>query len=145
MPRLPRGKVQLNVYIDEDLACRFKKYVKNKYKYMYGLSKEVEKAMRMYLEKQSAHTHKQNSIMQYTDGAYVGIVDKTSISPSDYLRLQYLVKMLRKHKKMHGDRISGGSIDKFIERRRWSIPKYRRLLLQYGYISVADEGYEINV
>jgi hypothetical protein len=51
MPRLPKGKVQLNIYLDEELAKKLRSVVKAKYESLRGLSREVELALRAWLEK----------------------------------------------------------------------------------------------
>jgi hypothetical protein len=70
MPRLPKGKVLLQVYVSEDLAKKLKSVVKEKYESLRGgLSQEVEQALRAWVEKalpsepsalkeeRGAHTH----------------------------------------------------------------------------------------
>jgi len=51
MPRLPKGKVQLNIYLDEELVKKLRSVVKAKYESLRGVSKEVELALRAWLEK----------------------------------------------------------------------------------------------
>jgi hypothetical protein len=52
MPRLPKGKVQLNIYLDEELVKKLRSVVKAKYENLRGgLSREVELALRAWLEK----------------------------------------------------------------------------------------------
>jgi hypothetical protein len=52
MPRLPKGKVLLQVYVSEDLAKKLKSVVKEKYESLRGgLSQEVEQALRAWVEK----------------------------------------------------------------------------------------------
>jgi hypothetical protein len=52
MPRLPKGKVLLQVYVSEDLAKKLKSVVKEKYESLRGgLSQEVELALKAWLEK----------------------------------------------------------------------------------------------
>jgi hypothetical protein len=49
MPRLPRGKVQVNVYLDEELAEALRKHVIAKYGRVRYLSREVEEAVRAWI------------------------------------------------------------------------------------------------
>jgi len=54
MPTLPKGKQQMNVYITTKILTLFKELVKQKHNSMYGLSSEVEDAMKSWIK---LHTH----------------------------------------------------------------------------------------
>jgi hypothetical protein len=49
MPRLPRGKVQVSVYLDEEVAEALRKHVIAKYGKVRYLSREVEEAVRAWI------------------------------------------------------------------------------------------------
>jgi hypothetical protein len=49
MPRLPRGKVQVCVYLDEEVAEALRKRVIAKYGKVRYLSREVEEAIRAWI------------------------------------------------------------------------------------------------
>jgi hypothetical protein len=50
MPRLPRGKVQVSVYLDEEVAEALRKHVIAKYGKIRYLSREVEEAIRVWIK-----------------------------------------------------------------------------------------------
>jgi hypothetical protein len=49
MPRLPRGKIQVCVYLDEEVAEALRKHVIAKYGKVRYLSREVEEAVRAWI------------------------------------------------------------------------------------------------
>ena len=56
MPKMPRGKVGVYVYIDKELYEKLRTLVKAKYPYLRGgLSKEVEEALAYWIR---LHTHR---------------------------------------------------------------------------------------
>ena len=52
MPRLPKNKVLVGVYLPRELVKELRELVKMKYEGLYGLSLEVEQAIRYWLRKE---------------------------------------------------------------------------------------------
>jgi len=55
MPRLPRNKILVGIYLPKDLVKELREHVKRKYDGMYGLSLEVEQAIRYWLSTHKMH------------------------------------------------------------------------------------------
>ncbi len=137
--RKSKKSVQLKVYIDEEVDKKLREYIINTFNtYKRGLlSVVVQNAIMEYISKGNTSTHaKQRTLPLGTDGGVTIMRQHDEISPDDYMRLRYLATELKRYRSKFGSRIRGSSLDKIIKNKRWSIPKYRRLLLDYGFIEV---------
>jgi len=133
MPRVPKGKKMMGVYISEEILEIFKQIVKQKHPDMYGLSAEVEDAMRLWIKQ---HTHEHTLPLQ---------IEKVNPAPRYFQRWLLVRKRL--------DYEYGGEIPHQIARSdledaimkeigsdRRTIMKYLRLFQRLGLIKIISAG-----
>ena len=75
MPRLPRGKVQVNIYLDEELAEALRKRVIAKYGRVRYLSREVEEAIRAWI----GASHEDSKTPPPPEGLRRALVDESRL------------------------------------------------------------------
>jgi len=133
MPRVPKGKKMMGVYISEDILEIFKQIVKQKHPDMYGLSAEVEDAMRLWIKQ---HTHEHTLPLQ---------IEKVNPAPRIYQRWLLVRKRL--------DYEYGGEIPHQITRSDFedaivkeigsdkrTIIKYLQIFQRLGLIKIISTG-----
>jgi hypothetical protein len=144
---------------NEEIWNNFIKYIEKKHGKVWGMiGFEVEKALKFYMEKEDTDTHtqtggfsKQTNIKNIvhtleplvntrntTDGGQQTIQygEYENLPAEDISRLNILVGELKKYRKAHGPKIKDGRLNEIIMKYRWSIPKYKQLLMKRFIIDI---------
>lgn len=104
MPKLPKNKKQLGLYISEHVVKEFKEFAKGKHDGMYGVSIEAEKAIVFYLSKQR-NSNYNNRKSNFVDNRvwilkrklreYLCNEQRMDINNLQYVKLQDLKKAIQ--------------------------------------------------
>jgi len=142
MPRVPPGKVRLEVYIDKRLAALFRRYIMMKYsQYRKGyLSYEVQEAIRFYLIQQGF------TLKQLEEEKIPETVNRLNPPPRVRRVYRYVVEYV---KSKYGDidqttkkHIEEALSTKFIS--KITIRRYLELFEKYGLIKkIGGKVYEL--
>jgi len=125
MPKIPEGKVRIDVYINEEIFNKLMQLAKMKYRRLHGaLSREVEEALNYWIQKHELEAHTQT----LTDPE----------TPRLIKNLELIMKRLKQLGFFRNDRIS---INDWIracsetvgsDKRTWK--KYLNYAIQYQYL-----------
>jgi len=120
-------KVKLQVWISEEINSNLRRMVKEKYVGQWGLSWEVEQALRMYLEQGGGlHTHTKNA----------------NLSSRTMMTLGKVCSALKERGLESGSRISQAGLERIISNvaggDRRTLKKYTNYMVNLGILHVYD-------
>jgi len=136
MPRTPKGKVGVYIYVDEKIWQEFRDLVRQKHDEMYGLSIEVEEALRNWLR---MHTQMHTKTL---------VPNKVNPTPKVHQVYRQIKEYLRQKYGFVYQQVPRRDIVEAISAIRGSDPrtikKWFKQLLQYRLIkNIAGEVFEI--